>query len=162
GADRSLAADEGRGAIALTFGNYGGAHERRHLDVTASGKPVLSRDVDVPAGVSSLTLPIPPGLPPARVALSSDALTRDAEAILVEPRPRVVGAANQLPDGRGRLALTKALAALAGVTDAETAHLVFLDARSLDAPATSGAWRVAFGRPPARWLAPGDAKDFIG
>ncbi len=162
GAERSLAADTGRGAISLTVGNFSDSHQRRHLDISESGKRVLARELDVPPGTSSLTLSISAGPGAARVALSGDALARDNEVILVEPRARIVGVANELPDGRGRQALAKALAALAGVVQARAAHMTFIDAGSLDAPATPGGWRVAIGRPPARWLAAGDAKDFIG
>ena len=41
---------------------------------------------------------------------------RDNEVMLAEPRPRIVGVENRLPEGRGRDALAKALDALAGVT----------------------------------------------
>jgi hypothetical protein len=109
-----------------------------------------------------LTLPIPPGLPAARVSLSEDALLRDNAVTLVEPKPRVVGVANHLREGRGREALIKALAALAGVTQAEPGHLAFVDAETLEPQAAPGVWRVGIGRPPARWTAAGEPRDFIG
>ncbi len=161
-ADRTLTPDEGRGTVSLTLGNYSESPARRRLSVSAGEKNVLTRDLDLPPGVSSLTLPLPPGLPPVRVALSDDALMRDNAVILAEPRPRVVGVENRLPDGRGRQALIKALGALAGLTQAESGHLVFAEAGALDGPQPPGAWRVGFGRAPAAWLATGEPKDFIG
>ena len=161
-ADRTLTPDEGRGTVSLTLGNYSEAPARRRLSVSAGEKNVLTRDLDLPPGVSSLTLPLPPGLPPVRVALSDDALMRDNAVILAEPRPRVVGVENRLPDGRGRQALMKALGSLAGLTQAESGHLVFAEAGALDGPQPAGAWHVGFGRAPAAWLATGEPKDFIG
>jgi hypothetical protein len=161
-AERSLSTADGRGAISLTLANDSASPARRRLDVAAGGTTVLTRDVDAPPGISSFTLTIPPGLPPARVALSNDALLRDNEVILAEPRPRVVGVENRLKDGRGRQALTKALDAAAGVTQAESGHLAFVETTDLDRPTQPGVWRVAFGRPPAPWTAGGDPRDFIG
>ena len=161
-ADRTLTPDEGRGTVSLTLGNYSESPARRRLSVSAGEKNVLTRDLDLPPGVSSLTLPLPPGLPPVRVALSDDALMRDNAVILAEPRPRVVGVENRLPDGRGRQALIKALGSLAGLTQAESGHLVFAEAGALDGPQPAGAWQVGFGRAPAAWLATGEPKDFIG
>jgi hypothetical protein len=132
------------------------------VSVSAGEKSVLARELDVPPGISSLTLPLPPGLPPVRVALSGDALVRDNEVVLAEPRPQVVGVENHLRDGRGRQALLKALDALSGVTRAESGHLVFVDAGELDRPQSPGAWHVGFGRAPAGWLAEGEPRDFIG
>ena len=127
--------------MSLTLGNYSESPARRRLSVSAGDKNVLTRELDVPPGVSSLTLPLPAGLPAVRVALSDDALLRDNEVMLAEPRPRVVGVENRLPDGRGRQALVKALGAVAGVTHAESGHLVFAEARS--ARSASAARRVA-------------------
>ena len=162
GAERSLTPDLGHGAIALTLLNESGGRARRRLDVSAGGASIVARDVDLPPGTSSLTLAIPPGLPAARVTLSADALLRDNEVTLVEPRPRLVSVANHLRDGRGRDALAKALAALAGVTQAEPGHLSFVEADALAAPAAAGVWRAGFGRPPARWGSAGEPRDFIG
>ena len=116
-AERSVSLAEGRGAVPLTLGNYSDSSARRRVDVAAGDKNILARDVDVPPGISSITLPLPAGLPPLRVALSGDPLLRDNEVMLVEPRPRLVAVENRLPDGRGREALTNALAA-AGRSDA--------------------------------------------
>ena len=93
-----------------------------------------------------------------RVALSDDALARDNEVMLAEPRPRIVGVENRLPDGRGRQALVKALGAVSGVTHAESGHLVFAEAGELDRPPSPGVWRVGFGRAPAAWLAQGEPR----
>ena len=161
-AERSLSLDESGGAILLTLGNYSASPARRRLDVSAGGKSVVVRELDVPPGVSSVTLPLPAGLPAVRAALSDDALMRDNEVTLAEPRPRVVGVENLLPEGRGRDALAKALAALASVTSTQDGHLAFGAAAALAAPESPGIWRVGFGRPPAAWLAPGETRDFIG
>jgi hypothetical protein len=161
-AERTLSPAEGRGTVSLTLGNYSDSPARRRVSVSAGDKSVLTRELDVPPGVSSLTLPLPPGLPAVRVLLSDDALRRDNDVILAEPRPRVVSVENRLPDGRGRQALVKALGALAGVTHAESGHLVFTEAGALDRSPSPGVWRVGFGRAPPAWLATGEPKDFIG
>ena len=164
-AQRTLSPDDGRGAVSLTLANFSDSPARRRLTVSSVGaaaKGILSRDLDVPSGTSSLTLALPPGLPAVHVALSDDALSRDNDVVLAEPRPQVVGVKNTLAEGRGRQALVKALGAVSGVTQAESAHLVFSDAAHLDQPSPSGVWRVGFGRPPAAWLAKGGPADFIG
>ena len=161
-AERTLSPDEGRGVVSLTFGNYSDSASRRHLRMTAGNKEVGSRDIDVPPGVSSFTLPLPPGLSAVRIDLAADALSRDNEVTLAEPRPRIVGVENRLRDGRGREALIKALAAVAGVTQAESGHLAFIEASAVDAATSPGVWKAAFGRPPASWLGPGGSRDFIG
>jgi hypothetical protein len=97
-----------------------------------------------------------------RVGLSDDALRRDNEVILAEPRPQIVAVDNHLPEGRGRAALTKALGALSGVTASESGHLTFVDAAELDRTHPGDVWRAAFGHPPAGWLAGSGAKDFVG
>ena len=160
-AERSVSVAEGRGAVSLTLGNYADSTARRRVDLVAGDKIILARDVDVPPGVSSITLPIPAGLPPLRVALSGDPLLRDNEVTLAEPRPRLVAVENRLPDGRGREALTNALAAVSGVTQAEAGHLAFLDAAALGQPGPPGLWRAGFGRAPAGWVA-GAPQDFVG
>jgi hypothetical protein len=161
-AERLPAGDSGQGAIALTLGNYAEAAAVRRLRVTAGDREIAGREVEVPAGVSSLTLAIPAGLPAVRVSLSADAMRRDDDVVLVEPRPRIVAAENRLPDGRGRDALTRALAALAQVTPADVGHLQFVDAASLEAARPPGVWRAAFGRAPSRLLAAGGPQDLIG
>jgi hypothetical protein len=159
---RTSVPDEHRGTVSLTLESNAGSAVRRRLSLTAGDKPVLVREVDVPQGVSSLTLPIPAGLPPVRVGLSDDALRRDNEVILAEPRPQIVAVDNHLPEGRGRAALTKALGALSGVTASESGHLTFIDAAELDRTHPGDVWRAAFGRAPAGWLAGAGAKDFVG
>jgi hypothetical protein len=161
-ADRTIAPEEGRGTISLSLGNYSESTARRRVTVTADGKEVLARDLDVPAGVSSLTLPIPSGLPAVRVGLSDDALMRDNTVILAEPRPRIVGVENRLPEGRGRDALVRALDAVSGVTRTEGGHLVFAEAGELDRAPAPGVWRVGFGRAPDAWRANGEPLDFVG
>ena len=161
-AQRTLNPEEGRGAISLTLGNFSDAPARRRISVDAGGKQILTRDVDAPPGASSITFPVPAGLPAARVSLSDDALARDNEVVLVEPRPQIVAVENRLAEGRGRQALIKALGAVAGVTSAMPGHLTFLDAAELDGASPPGVWRVGFGRPPARWLTGGAAQDFVG
>jgi Ca-activated chloride channel homolog len=161
-AERTLHPADGRGRVTLTLGNHGGPAVRRQVTVLAGGAPVTTRSVDVPQGISSLTLDLPPGLPPVDVALSEDALARDNAVVLAEPRPRIVAVDNQLPAGRGRDALVRALDAVSGVTRAEPGHLAFVEADRLDGPETPGVWRVGFGRPPEAWLSPGEAEDFGG
>jgi hypothetical protein len=160
-AGRSLSPEQGRGAVTLTLANHSDAVARRQLVVLAQDKQVLARQLDVPPGISSTSLPLPTGLPAVRVTLSGDALARDNEVILVEPRSRVVGVGNDLTEGRGRQALTKALSVLSGVTQAEAAHLRFVEAAEFARPATQGVWRVGFGTPPGRGAA-GEPEDFIG
>jgi Ca-activated chloride channel homolog len=161
-AERSLHPADGRGTVTLTLGNHAGATIRRQVTVAVAGKSIVARSVDVPSGVSSLTLDLPPGLPPVDVALSDDALARDNAVVLVEPRPRVVAVDNRLPAGRGHDALVRAIDAVSGVTRAEPGHLAFVDADRLDEPGPAGTWLVGFGLPPAAWLSPGDAEDFGG
>lgn len=161
-AERSLSATEGRAAISLTLANDSPSPARRRLEVSADGTTIVTRDIDAPPGISSLTLAIPPGLPPAMVTLSADPLLRDNEVVLAEPRPRIVGVENHLKEGRGRTALAKAIESAAGVTQAESGHLAFIDAADVDQNRAPGVWRVAFGRPPATWLASGEPRDFIG
>jgi Ca-activated chloride channel homolog len=161
-ARRTLSLDEGRGVLSLTLGNYADAAARRRITVTAGTAEVLAREVDVPPGTSSIALPIPAGLPAVRVATSPDALLRDNEVVLAEPRPQVVAVENRLADGRGRQALIKALAALPGVTNAEAGHLAFTDAGALDRAPVAGVWRAGFGAPPPGWRGKGEAADFIG
>ena len=161
-AERTLTPAEGRGTVSLTLGNYSDSPARRRVTVVAGDKEVLTRDLEAPPGVSSLTLPLPAGLPAVRVALSDDAMARDNAVTLAEPRPRIVGVENRLPDGRGRQALVKALEAVSGVTPSESSHLVFAGAGQLDRAQPPGVWRVGFGRAPAAWLAKGEPHDFIG
>jgi len=96
------------------------------------------------------------------VALSNDALLRDNEVILVEPRPQIVSVENRLTSERGRDALDRALRALSGVTRSEHGQLAFVPASMLDSPPEPGVWRVGFGRAPARLLAPGEPQDLAG
>ena len=161
-AERTLTPAEGRGTVSLTLGNYSDSPARRRVTVVAGDKELLTRELEAPPGVSSLTLPLPAGLPAVRVALSDDAMARDNAVTLAEPRPRIVGVENRLPDGRGRQALVKALEAVSGVTPSESSHLVFAEAGQLDRAQPPGVWRVGFGRAPAAWLAKGEPHDFIG
>lgn len=160
-AQRSIASTEGSVA-SLTLGNYSGSGIRRRLSITAGEREVFARDIELPAGTSSVNIPLPAGVPTVRVALNDDALARDNVVVLAEPRPSIVGVENRLPDGRGRAALAKAIDALSGVTMAESGHLAFIDAMDLEKPTAPGVWRVAFGRPPAAWIASGEARDFVG
>ena len=161
-AERTLTPAEGQGTVSLTLGNYSDSPARRRVTVVAGDKEVLTRDLEAPPGVSSLTIPLPAALPVVRVALSDDAMARDNAVTLAEPRPRIVGVDNRLPDGRGRQALVKALEAVSGVTPSESSHLVFAEAGQLDRAKPPGVWRVGFGRAPAAWLAKGEPHDFIG
>jgi hypothetical protein len=161
-AQRTISPQEGKGSVSLTLANFSDTQTRRRLTLKTGDKELLVRDVDLAPGTSSVALPLPPGLPAVKVALSDDALQRDNEVTLVEPRPQEVGVENHLPDGRGRQALSKALASLSGVTLAEHGHLAFIPASQLDQPVAPGVWRVGFGRAPATLISPGEARDYIG
>lgn len=164
-AQRTLSPNEGKGTISLTLGNFSKEAVKRRLSLVANaegGKEILTQQFDVPPGTSSLNLPIPTGLPAVTASLSGDALLRDNEVTLVEPRPQIVGIENHFPEGRARAALGRALSSISGVTRAEHGQLSFGPATLLDQPAEQGVWRVGFGRPPARVLVAGAAQDFIG
>jgi hypothetical protein len=162
GAERAISSDEGRGVVALVLGNYSDAPQSRRLRVLAEGKEVAATQVTAAPGVSSVKMPLPPGLPAVRVTLSDDALMRDNEVVLVEPRPQIVAVENRIAEGRGRQALERALNALSNVTRAESGHVRFVRAGDLESPAAAGLWRVAFGTPPPRLAASGTPQDFIG
>ena len=161
GAERAIPS-EGRGTLSLTVRNSADAPARRVLKVTAADKEVLTRELQVPPGTSSINLPLPAGLPALRASLSKDVLPRDDEAVLVEPRSHIVAIENHLKPDRGRDAVDKAVNALSNVTRAESGHLAFSGSLDLDQPGTPGVWRVGFGHPPATFAAAGDAADFIG
>jgi VWA domain-containing protein/aerotolerance regulator-like protein len=161
-AQRTSAQDDRSGTILMTLTSNAATTVRQRLSVVAGGSEVLARDLDIPQGSSSLTLPLPAGLPAVRVALRDDGLRRDNEVMLAEPRPQTVAVETALPEGRGRTALINALNALSGVTTAESGHLAFVNAIDLDRPRTGDVWRVGFGRPPASWIAPGEPQDLIG
>ena len=161
-AHRTLSPDEGRGTVSLTFVNHSGETARRRLSITAAGKEIAARELELLAGASSLTFPLAAGLPIVEAALSDDALARDNAVILAEPHPQIVGVDNRLPEGRGRDALVRALDAVHGVTRADAPHLSFVEAAELQQPATAGTWRVAFGPPPQAWRASGEPQDFAG
>ena len=161
-AQRTRVPEEGRSVVSLTLLNTAATPSQRRLSVSAGDKEALARDIDVPPGVSSVTVPLPAGLPTVRVSLSGDALTRDDQVMLAESRPQIVGVDNQLPEGRGRQALEKALAAVTGVTTSAMGHLVFVDGATIAQPGTPGAWRIGFGRAPASWAAAGAPQDFAG
>jgi hypothetical protein len=161
-AERTLDPEKGQGLLLLTLGNYSEAEQSRTLMVVASSREVSRTMVTAPSGVSTVRLPLPPGLPAVHVTLSDDALQRDNEVVLVEPRPRLVAVDNELRDGRGREALVRALSGVADVTPSANGHLQFVEADAFDAPRQPGVWRVAFGAPPAPLRGDGQPEDFIG
>jgi hypothetical protein len=161
-AERTRATDGRGGTVSMTFVSNAATAARRRLGVWAGDQEVVARELDIPAGASSLTLPIPAGLPSVRVRLADDALTRDDAVVLAEPRPQTVAVENRLPDGRGRSAIIRALDALSGVAAAESGHLAFVNADAIDVSGPSDVWQVGFGRAPAAWLAAGASKDYIG
>lgn len=161
-AQRNLSPNDGKGTITLTFGNSSTETSTRQLHLVAAGKEISAQEIHVPPKTSSLNLPLPPGLPPVTVSLSNDALQRDNEVTLVEPRPQIVSVENRLPSGRGHDGLDRALRAVAGITRSDHAQLVFAPASVLDSPPEPGVWRVGFGRAPARFLAQGASQDLIG
>jgi hypothetical protein len=152
----------GTGSLFLTLTSNAAGSMKRRLSVRAGQQEVLARELDVPAGSSSLTLALPAGTPAVRVTLSDDALARDNEVMLAEPRPQTIAVENRLPEGRGRTALFNALNALSGVAAAESGHLAFVDAATLDRPGNTDVWRVGFGKPPGSWAVSGESQDFIG
>jgi len=161
-AERTLVPGKGQGLLLLTVGNYSDAEQSRTLTVMAAQREVSRTSVAAPPGVSSVRVPLPPGLGAVRVTLSDDALLRDNEVVLVEPIPRLVAVDNELRDGRGRDALIRALSGVADVTTSDKGHLQFVESDAADAPRDPGAWRVAFGPPPASMRGDGAATDFIG
>jgi hypothetical protein len=108
-----------------------------------------------------LNLPLPPGLPAVTVALSTDALARDNEVTLVEPRPQIVSISNRLPEGRGKEALDRALGALSAVTRSERPQIIFGPGTELEQAAETGVWRVGFGFTASR-MQSGEPADLIG
>jgi hypothetical protein len=162
-AHRSVNEDTTQGALSLTVRNYSDAAVRRVLRVLvlsafrrtpAPEKEILARNIDVPAGTSSISIPLPAATPPVRASFSDDALMSDNVVVMVEPRPQIVAVDDRLKDGRGRTALERALGALAGVVQGSPGHLAFLDAATPPAP---GVWQAHFGQP-ARPLAAASAK----
>jgi hypothetical protein len=158
-AHRSVNADTKQGAMSLTVRNYADAAAQRVLRVTAQDAEVLTRTVDVPAGTSSISIPLPAAVPPVRASLSDDALLADNSVVLVEPRPQIVAVENRLVDGRGRAALAKALDAITGIVPGRPGHLAFLDA---DATPAAGVWQARFGRPSAALASAGAPDDLVG
>jgi hypothetical protein len=148
--------------VSVTVANNSTAPIQRRLTLSSGDKELLVRELDLPSGVSSLTLPLPGGTPAVRVRLADDALQRDNEVTLAEPRPQIVGVETRLAEGRGRQALIKALGVLSSVTNTNAGHLAFVDAAELDRTPVAGVWRVGFGRPPASWIAAGESQDFVG
>ncbi len=168
-AHRSVNADTKQGALSLTVRNYSDAPAKRVLRLVVSGfsrtnetandKELLARNVDVPAGTSSISIPLPAATPPVRASLSDDALLSDNAVVMVEPRPQIVAVDNRLQDGRGKTALDRALGALAGVIQGSPGHLAFLDATNVSPP---GVWQARFGRPAAPLAGDGMPEDLIG
>lgn len=161
-AERTLVPEKGEGLLLLTIGNYSDAAQSRTLTVIAAEREVSRTNVVAPPGVSSLRVPLPPGLGAVRATLSDDALLRDNEVVLVEPIPRLVAVDNELRDGRGRDALIRALSGIADITRSDKGHLQFVESDATDARREAGAWRVAFGPPPAAMRGDGAPNDFIG
>ena len=191
-AHRSVNADTKQGALSLTVRNYSDAPAKRVLRVTVVGRPFkgangasdtenLMRNVDVPAGTSSISIPLPAATPPVRASLSDDALVSDNAVVMVEPQPQIVAVDDRLKDGRGKAALEKAIGALAGVIQGSPGHLAFLDSSDVasgssrtnganlasgfsgtNGPPAPGVWQARFGRPAPPLAGDGTPEDFIG
>jgi Ca-activated chloride channel homolog len=161
-AQRTVPQDDGRGTAVITVTSNAASAAKRRLTIRAGDQQVLAQDLTVPPGSSSLTLPVPAGLPAVRVSVGDDGLRRDDEVVLAQPRPRTVAVENRLPEGRGRTALINALNALSGITNAESGHLAFITGAELGRPRATDVWRAGFGQPPATWMTPGAPQDFIG
>jgi hypothetical protein len=145
----------GTGAtLSLTLRNSSDAAASRVLRVTAGAAEVAVRKVEGPPGISSLTIPLPAGLPPLTASLSDDALAADNAVVLVEPRPQIVAVENRLTGSRGNAALDKALDAIAGATKSGSGHLAFVEGN--DSAVRPGTWQVRFGGPGVAGV-PGDA-----
>jgi hypothetical protein len=161
-ADRSAAPDGG-GTLSLTLRNHSDSPASRVMRVTTGDREIAARTLTVPAGTSSVTLPLPARLPPLRVSLSGDALDADNTVTLVEPRPRIVAVENRLTGERGSAALDRAIAAVSGTAraEADAGHLAFVDAA--DSPAArAGRWQVRFGPLASTPPAGGGPADLIG
>ena len=171
-AHRSVNAETRQGALSLTVRNYSDAPAKRVLVVsafnpvesgfsrtqtTAPETELLKRNVDVPVGTSSLSIPLPAATPPVRASFSDDALVSDNGVVMVEPRPQIVAVDDRLKEGRGRAALEKALGALTEVTPGSPGHLTFVDAA---VPPSPGIWHARFGKPETS--SPGMPEDLIG
>jgi hypothetical protein len=168
-AHRSVNGETRQGALSLTVRNYSDTTAKRVLRVAVVGsgsdgtkeapadKGVLTRNVDVPAGTSSISIPLPAATPPVRASLSDDALASDNGVVMVEPRPQIVAIDDRLKEGRGRTALEKALGALTEVIPGSPGHLTFADS---PVPPSPGAWHARFGKPEAS--SPGAPEDLIG
>jgi hypothetical protein len=161
-AQRTIADDDRRSVVSLTLSNNAVTAGQRRLTISTGEQQVLAREVEVPPGSSSVSLPLPPDLPAVRVALADDALGRDNAVVLAAPKPRTVAVEIELPECRGRTALNDALAATPGVAIAQAGHLAFVDAATIDRARAADVWRVGFGRPAAALAAPGEPHDFIG
>ena len=174
-AHRSVNEDTKQGALSLTVRNYSDAPAKRLLVVesgfsridapkTAGSKEVLARNVEVPAGTSSISIPLPAATPPVRASLSVDALVSDNAVVMVEPRPQIVAIDDRLKDGRGKAALEKALGALTQVVQGSPGHLAFLDGVGADRKVgpSPGVWQARFGRPDTPLVANGTPEDLIG
>jgi hypothetical protein len=161
-AERTISPEQGQGTALLTLGNYSDAAQSRRIRIVAGDTEVSSTEVSAPPGASTVKLPLAAGLPTVRISLADDALTRDNEVVLVEPRPNLVAIENRLPAGRGHDALERAIASLSNVTRSESGHLQFTTTDALETALAGSVWRAAFGRPPDRLLAAGTSQDFIG
>jgi hypothetical protein len=169
-AHRSVNEDTKQGALLLTVRNYSDAPARRVLVVsafkrtatTAPETEAVRRNVDVPPGTSSISIPLPAATPPVRASFSDDALVSDNAVVMVEPRPQIVAIDDRLKDGRGKTALEKALSALTQVVQGSPGHLAFVESgfSRIEAP-PPGTWQARFGRPEAS-LANGTPEDLIG
>ena len=156
---RSVNADAKGGGISLTVRNYSDTAAKRVLRVTARDAEMLVRNVDVPPGTSSISIPLPASVPPIRASFSDDALLSDNAVVLVEPRPQIVAVDDRLKEGRGRDALEKALAAITGIAKTGPGHLALIDAAAPPAP---GVWQARFGRPADAVASAGMPEDLIG
>jgi Ca-activated chloride channel homolog len=182
-AHRSVNEDTKQGALSLTVRNYSDAPARRVLVVsaflahrsaereggrrtatTAPEAEAVRRNVDVPPGTSSISIPLPAATPPVRASLSDDALLSDNAVVMVEPRPQIVAVDDRLKEGRGKAALEKALGALAGVVQGSPGHLTFVESgfSRFDASPAPGVWQARFGRPEPPLASNGTPEDLIG
>jgi hypothetical protein len=160
-------ADGGPGQIFLRVANLGKSSADVAIRAESHGQPVFTRRVTLPA---SSELPVeaaaPPGLGQVKVRLVSegDPLAVDNEVTLIEPQPRIVHVAVDLPVDSYELQLAqRALSVLPGVELASTEEADLLIGEAGAGPPA---------RPEQWWLGVGplnrsdafrkQAADFIG
>jgi hypothetical protein len=142
--------DGGRGRIFLRVANLGAADAIVRVSASGPRGPAFSGELRVPAGSEvPLEQQLEPGQGPLQIKLASadDGLPADDLLTLVEPQPRTVSVAVDLPtDSIERRLAERALATLPDVrlTTPDAADLVIADAATLP-PSQSDLWWLGIG-----------------